>query len=256
MLRSIDQAPFNTSLFLAETSDSELAERLARMGVYPGDELARLDEEAVSGSVRVRGPKGEVILGGGMAAKVIVHHDDGHKTPVLEMHPGETGHVEGLVCGSGLAEGLEVMGIREDDPVEMVRRVPPMNYLTLIRGKRVQLTEGVATKVWGEMNGQSMQFVMAGRGKPFQVRRLLAGRRAEAMLRGMGIAPGTSIVLEAVTPAQSIGNCCRDQVVLGMKSGLRLYLRPDQAASIYVLPVAERLAPESPAEETPWTRSP
>lgn len=51
-------------MVLAEIKDEQLAERLARIGVYPGDETVRQDEEVVSGSVRVRGPKGEVVLGG------------------------------------------------------------------------------------------------------------------------------------------------------------------------------------------------
>lgn len=243
MLYTVDQAPRDTPMVLAEIKDEQLAERLARIGVYPGDETMRQDEEAVSGSVRVRGPKGEVVLGGGMAAKVIAHHDDGHKTPVIEMHPGEAGHVEGLICGSALAEGLAVLGIRENDPITMLRRVPPMTYLTLIGGKRVQLTEGIATKIWGEMDGRFMQFVTAGRNKPFCVQRLLAGRRASAMLARLDIAPGRAIILEGVTPAQTMGRGGRDQVVLAMKTGLRLYLRPDQAQSVLVFPTAKGAAP-------------
>lgn len=242
MLYTVDQAPRDTPIILVEINDELLADRLARIGVYPGDEATRLDEEAVSGSVRVRGPMGEVVLGGGMAAKVIVHHDDGHKTPVVEMQPGETGHVEGLICGSAPADGLAVMGIRENDAIQMLRRVPPMTYLTLIGKKRVQLTEGIATKVWGEMEGRSMQFVMAGRNKPFHVQRLLAGRRASAMLGQLDIVPGRVITLEAVTPAQTMGQGGRDQVVLTMKTGLRLYLRPDQAQSVLVALATETFA--------------
>lgn len=174
---------------------------------------------------------------------MIVHHDDGHKTPVIEMHPGEAGHVEGLICGSALAEGLAVLGIRENDPITILRRVPPMTYLTLIGGKRVQLTEGIATKIWGEMDGRLMQFVTAGRNKPFCVQRLLAGRRASAMLAQLDIAPGRAIILEGVTPAQTMGRGGRDQVVLAMKTGLRLYLCPGQAQSVLVFPAAKGASP-------------
>lgn len=237
MIMTVDQAPRDVLLLLAEIGDQNLEDRLARLGILPGDELTRLGEEAVLGSARVRGPLGEVVLAGGMAAKIIAHHDDGHKTPVIEMQPGETGHVEGLICGSALAEGLEAMGIRENDPIRMIRRVPPMSYLTRIGKQRVQLTEGVATKIWGEMDGQSMQFALAGRERPFHVRRLLGGERATTILRRLDIQPGNVLTLLEVTPAHCVGEGRRDQVVLAMESGLRLYLRPDQARSVHVLPL-------------------
>ncbi|MCW7754072.1 FeoA domain-containing protein [Desulfobotulus sp. H1] len=235
MLFHLDQAPCNRSLILSEIDDAILSDRLARMGIYAGDSLMRLDEEVHLGPVRVHGPRGHVVLAGGMAAKVIVHHDDGHKTPVLEMLPGETGHVEGLVCGSSLAEGLEILGIRENDNLRMEHRVPPMNYLIRMGNDHFKLTEGMATKIWGEMEGRELQFAMAGRGKPFLVKQLIGGSRALSMLDGFSIAPGKVLFLEAVTPAQPVGHSGRNQVIVAMKTGLRLYLRPDQAQRIRVI---------------------
>lgn len=236
MIVTVDQAPRDIPLLLTEINDQNLADRLARIGVLPGDELTRLHEEAVLGSARVLGPHGEVILAGGMAAKIITHHDDGHKTPLIEMQPGEAGHVEGLICGSALAEGLEIMGIREGDPIRMIRRVPPMSYLVRAEKRRVQLTEGAATKIWGQLDGQFMQFALAGRNRPFHVQSLLGGQRAIAILRKLGILPGRILTLREVAPAHCVGEGHRDQVVLVMESGLRLYLRPDQARTVHVLP--------------------
>ncbi|MDY0163502.1 hypothetical protein [Desulfobotulus sp.] len=235
MLFTLDQAPLDTPLILSEVTDALLSDRLARMGVYPGDGLMRLDEEIHLGPVRVQGPKGDVVLAGGMAAKVIVHHDDGHKTPVLEMRPGETGHVEGLVCGSSLAHGLEILGIRENDNLRMLHRVPPMSYHALLESRMIHLTEGTAAKIWGEVDGSEMQFAITGRGKPFHVKKLLGGSRALAMLEGLSIAAGKILVLDSVTPAQSVGGGGRTPIVVAMKSGLRLYLRPDQAGRIQVI---------------------
>jgi Fe2+ transport system protein FeoA len=242
MILSVDRAPLEVPLTLAEIRDETLSDRLARMGVYPGDELVLVDDDVAFGPVRVRGPKGEVVLGGGVAAKVIVHHDDGHKTPVTEMHPGETGHVEGLVCGSAMARGLEILGIGEDDAIEMIRRVPAMDYQVAVGKQRVRITEGAASKIWGEMGGQPMQFVMVGRGKPFLVLDILGGRRARATLERLGIVPGQTIVLEAVTPADSVGASDHGRIVLCVKSGLRLHLRPDQAQKVLVVPRLEKPA--------------
>ncbi len=235
MLFSLDQAPLDTPLRLADICDSQLAEWLSRLGVDADDRLLRLDEVAAAGAVRIAGPNGEVVLGSGMAAKVIVHHDDGHKTPVIEMHSGETGHVEGLVGGSALAEGLAVMGITERSPITLIRHLPPMNYQARLNQQRIMLTEGTASKIWGQMNGRAMQFVMAGYGLPFKVSRLLAGRGARNMLENLSIGPGTILILEDVSPAPGAGLHHRDQIVIAMQSGLRLYLRPDQARQIQVI---------------------
>jgi len=222
MLCTVDKAPHDVPLVLSEIKDEILSERLFRLGVYPGDILMRLDEDVILGTARVRGPLGEMVLPGGMASKVIVHHDDGHKTPIIEMHPGEKGHVEGLMCGCKLADSLAIMGIRENDPVKMVRRVPPMIYHALIGKKEVLLTEGVATKIWGRMDGLDMQFALAGKGKAFLVLALLDGRRAESVSRNLAIVPGQVIVLKEVTSAYSVGHAGRDQIVLSMESGMAI----------------------------------
>ncbi|MDK2954601.1 MAG: hypothetical protein PWQ57_97 [Desulfovibrionales bacterium] len=234
MLSSIDKAPVNTPLVIAEIVHQDLADRLGRLDVQPGDEVMRMDEEALFGPVRVRGPMGEVILAAGMAAKIIAHHDDGHKTPVLEMNPGEQGHVEGLICGSALEQGLAVLGIRENDNLTMVRRIPPMEYQVVVDGKRVHLSEGAAAKVWVKMGETFTQLASAGAGRPLRVELLLGGKRAYAHLESLGVAPGKTVVVERVDPAQRVGREGVDQVVLGAASGLRVYLRPDQAQKILV----------------------
>ncbi|WP_291321366.1 FeoA family protein [Desulfonatronospira sp.] len=234
---SLAQAMFDEPLVLVDVACTELADRLARMGLYPGSELIRLQEEVFLQPVRVRGPGGDVVLPGGMASKVIVHHDDGHKTPVLEMLPGETGHIEGLVGGSFLSQSLEVLGIQEHDQIQMVRRVPPMDYLVRTAQSRVQLTESMAAKIWGEMNDREMQLVMAGKNKTFQVKKILGGPRAHERLQEAGIIPECSIALESVMPAASTGIKDRDRIVLRADSGLRIFLRLDQAGDIRVYPL-------------------
>lgn len=231
---SITRAMFDEPLVLVEVTSPELGDRLAGMGIYTGSGLTRLQEEVVLGPVRIEGPEGDVVLPGGMAAKVIIHHDDGHKTPVMEMQPGETGHVEGLVgCGT-LAASLEVLGVRENDRIRMVRRVPPMDYLVLAGQRRVQLAESMAAKIWGEMNSRQMQLVMAGRDKMFSVKMVLGGERAKNRLQDLGIHPGCSITLQSVAPAQSAGSKGRDRIVVRTEAGLRIFLRPDQAENIRV----------------------
>lgn len=237
MILPLSDAPFDTPLVFEQASESKLAKRLQRLGLARGDSLTRLSQEARACSVRVRTPVGEAVLAPGMAAKVIIHHDDGHKTPVSEMLPGEEGHVEGLVCGSGLEQGLAILGIRDNDRITLLRRLPPMDYVALKQGARLILNEGEAAKIWGQSQGREMQFAVAGKGAPFVVAELLGGMRATAQLTEKGIVQGVELQLESVRPASSAGGGMAGTKNLGViqtQSGLRLYLRPDHEAGVLV----------------------
>lgn len=235
MIVPLSQAPYDTPLLFEQATDKQLAQRFSRLGIARGDVVKRLSEEAMTLSARVGTPKGEVVLAPGMASKVIVHHDDGHKTPVAEMQPGEEGHVEGLVCGTGLEQGLRILGIRENDRIILLRRLPPMDYVAIKNGARLTLTEGAAAKIWGTAQGREMQFAVAGKGVPFIISVLLGGARATGMLLRMGLAPGEELLLESVRPASSAGSGAMEHGVLQTQSGLRLHLRPEQEAGVLVV---------------------
>lgn len=238
---SLSQAPAETPLVLVGFESPLLAEKCGRLGVHVGDTIMRLDEEALPGPARIRSEAGEAVLAAGMAAKIIVLHDDGHATPILEMTPGEQGRVVGLICGSSLEQGLAVLGVRENDRIEFLRRLPPMEYHARLtapgKDQRLTLSEGAAAKIWGSIDGRELQFAVAGRGKAFVVKQLLGGARATALLEQNGVRPGRTIILENVSPAQSVGRMGLNQLILRAQSGLRLHLREDQAASVLVRPL-------------------
>ncbi len=230
----LSQAPYDQPLIFEHVTDTPLSRRLQRLGISRGDVVTRMSEEARAFPVRVRTPKGEIVLAPGMASKVIVHHDDGHKTPVSEMHPGEEGHVEGLVCDSALEYGLQILGLRENDRLRMLRHIPPMDYIALAEGARLFLPESLAVKLWGTARDQEMQFAVAGRGIPFLVTAHIGGARSTAILQRMRLVPGRLISLETVRPAPSAGRRSKDQNILQTHSGLRLHLRPDQEDGVMV----------------------
>ena len=235
MQTSLDQAPVNQALRLGPVLNGMLGERLRRLGLYPGCQLRRQDEEVRLQPVRVRGPRGEAILSSGMAAKVIVHHDDGHKTPILEMRLGEQGHIEGLTAGTGLEEALRTLGLTENDRITLLRKIPPMRYKALLE-ERTQLlfTESIAAKLWGELDGRQMQFANARKDHPFRVIAILGGEVTRAQIETLGIREGHRLSLQTVCPDEVVGELIADQIVVTSADGLRLYLRRDQAQLILV----------------------
>ncbi len=234
MTMPLNKAPIEKLLLLKNITSDNLKNRLQHMGLHIGSELEVMSEDSVQHPVRVKGPQGEVLLAAGMASKIIVHHDDEHKTPVFEMHPGEKGHIEGLTAGSHLEKSLMILGIQEGDNIELIRCLPPMEYKTVVDGKPTRLTEGIAAKIWGDCDQKSCQLATCGKGRPFMVRNILGGPRAVKTITSYGIKPGSTIKLESVQPAKDIRMDNGERIIIRSKEGLRLHLRVDQAETILV----------------------
>lgn len=237
MTVSLIESPAGRPLVLKAFTDPFLAVRLGRMGLYEGSEIERLDQEVFVQPVRIKGPAGEAVLGGGMAMQVVIHLDDGRKLPLAEMKTGETGHMEGVTGGPALSDTLAVLGLASGNRVRFLRHLPPMTYITrLARGVRVHLTEGLAAKIWGRSEEESMQFICAPTGKHFEVLQILGGERARQMIYSRRITPKTVLVLEKVAPAQSLRTESRNPVVIASREGLRLFLSQEDGRRIMVAP--------------------
>ncbi len=237
----LTQAEVGKPLTIHKMADPELGTRLGRMGLFEGSEIVRLDQEVLVQPVRVRGPAGDAVIGGGMAMKIVVHLPDDRRLPLIEMRPRQSGHIEGVTGGVALLETLEALGLKPDDSILFIRRLPPMEYVVITEGgDRVRLTEGMAAKIWGRMGGRPMQFVSARTGEPFEAIRILGGPNARRMLRAQGVEQGATIHLEGVAQAQSLKLTARSPVAVATRQGLRLFLDDKDADRIRVRPVAQR----------------
>ncbi|MHC1752725.1 FeoA domain-containing protein [Humidesulfovibrio sp.] len=239
MEANLAHAPCEIPLTLTRVADAQLEAQLGRMGIHPGSEVTRLDEEVALNTVRVRGPKGEVLLGGGMGGKVVVHLDGesgcGSMVPLTELSPGQAGHIEAVTGGESLAETLAALGLKNDDRIEMVRALPPMEYVASLSGRgRVRLAEGMAAKMLGRMGAVECQFANAQAGAQFTVTRILGGERARRAIAALGIGAGDVLTLDHVAKAASYRLSGGDRVVLSSREGLRLFLRRDQADLVIV----------------------
>ena len=231
----LTKAPFNRMLILKAIAERELEKRLGHLGLFPGHAFSRQEEEVLVHPVRVRSTGGEAILGGGMAMRVIVHLDDGRRMPLTDLIAGQTGHIEGTTCSPRLQETLKVLGLDENEPVTYLRKLPHMDYRVLVgRARRERLNEGAAAKIWGCIGQRFMQFVSAGTGQRFTVKKILGGDRVSRMMEEMGIRPEEILVLESVAPAQTIAMTMLAPVVITTEDGLHLHLRPNQAEHVLV----------------------
>lgn len=233
----LHKAPFDQTLELLEIRSPVLQSRLHHIGLYENDNFIRLDEEISIHPVRVRGPKGEFILGKGMCLKIVTHLDDGRKLPLAELKPGESGHIEGITGGTGLGNALKTIGLKNNDRITFIRQIPSMEYTALVNSeKRVRLSEGIAAKIWGSIEQRDLQFCSAGKGKKFIVKQILGGDKARKNVYVHGkIEPGVELILEGVKPVETLTmSGAKARVVIYTTDGLRLVLDKKNSAEIYV----------------------
>jgi len=232
----LSEAPIDRPLRLVRVEDAVLEDRLARMGLNEETLFHRLDDTVMLQTLRVRSPKGDVVIAPGMGAKVVVHLDDDRRVPLAEMTRGDAGHIEGITCGPTLEQTLKFLGLEMDARVSFIRALPAMDYLSRIveDSRRVRLPEGTVCKLWGRAGERETQFCMVPPGEPFRVEAFLCGAGAEAAIRARGIDIGKTLVLESVAPSQNIFVGPRGHFVVSTTDGLRLILETPQARHIWV----------------------
>ena len=76
MLTTLAAAPVGMPLVIERIVGPEFAARLQRLGLYEGVSLTRLDDSVAVGPAKIRGPHGEVTLGGGTG-----RHPPGQRPP-------------------------------------------------------------------------------------------------------------------------------------------------------------------------------
>jgi len=234
-LSTLTAAPVGAQLVVCRISGRGFSARMARLGLYEGVAMTRLDDSVVIGPARLSGPAGEITLSGWLAGRVVIHLDDDRRLPLLECLPGDSGHVEGITGHQEIEENLAMLGVRENDRVTFVRRLPPMLYKALLNGKdRIQINEGLAAKIIGDTPSGVAQFCSVGVGEAFTVSRILAGAHASDSLSLLGVRPGCQLKLIQVSAGQVVSLSHKAPVVCTTKDGLRLYFKEKDADKIIV----------------------
>ena len=237
MYTSLLNAPVNMPLVLLHVENLFLSKSLQQLGLFEGSRLMRHDEEITFHPVRIRGPKGDVVVPAGMAGKVVVHLDSGKRSPMVEMEPHTHGHIEAMTCGMGAVKALAKLGMEEGSDVTCIRKLPHMDYLTVIdRKERTRLSEGEAAKIWGRSNGDKMQFFFSRKGRPFVVEEILGGPKSTEHLHTHGVTPGKTLILETIEHARELHwpSSGAAEIIITTSDGLRLYLKKSEAKQILV----------------------
>ncbi len=235
MLTTLAAAPVGVPLIIDRIAGHDFAARMSRLGLNEGVSLTRLDDSVAIGPAKINGPAGEITLSGWLAAKIVVHLDDNRRLPLLECVPGDSGHMEGITGQPNIEETLATLGVRENDRITFLRRLPPMIYKAVVDGKeRIQINEGLAAKIFGDTPNGTAQFCSVGVGERFTVQQILAGAHARESLESLGIRPGVRLELTQVAAGQVVTFSQKTPIVCTTRDGLRLYFQDKDATRILV----------------------
>lgn len=236
MFTNFIHAPNGTKLCIERINNEQLEKDLFRMGISTGSTVYRMSAELDLHTVKIRHAGGDTVLSGGMGGKVLGHLDDDRIVALTDMKVGEKGHIETVEGGEDLINAMQSLGLCHGQEFEMVRILPPMEYITLINDKRRErLSEGMAAKILGTMdNNEHCQFANSRAGSKFTVDKIIGGENAKKIMEAFNIRQGDILILESVENAPTFKLSQTEHFILTNKSGLRIYLKKDQAEAIIV----------------------
>jgi Fe2+ transport system protein FeoA len=211
-------------------------EDLRDLGVGKGQVITKLREEIRYPVLLLLTPHRPVLLAGGMSEKVIVEKG-GKELALTDLAAGDRARIVNFKGGKQLRDSLNLLGLTIGEEIQLKTFLPVMRYLCLVNDKRhLALLSGMATKVWGRpaTEPESCQLPLSPLGEPFQVERILGGKKAQANLEAMGITSRCSLRLKRIEPLPSISLGEECAIMIETAKGLRLCLDKGQAELIRV----------------------
>ncbi len=236
MFTNFIHAPHGEMLCIERINNEHLEKELFRMGVTTQSIVYRMNAELDMHTVKIRHKGGDTVLSGGMGGKILAHLDDGRIIALTEMKVGEKGHIEAVGGGEEFLSAMKNLGLEQTQEFEMIRILPPMEYITLInKNRRERLSEGMAAKIIGKLeNGETVQFANSSAGSNFVVEKVIGGENAQKIMQAFNIKQGDILILESVENAPTYCLGQGEHFILANKEGLRIYLKKDQAEAIIV----------------------
>ena len=232
MLTLFDAKP---GLFrIMQIQGNRLARRLEDLGILPGTVITKVElksDKDTAPAIRVATKERKGVLGGGMSLKIWVDYQ-GSVTTLASLPPNVTGVVKELSGGKFMVDAVGLLGIREGEEVTVLHRLPPMDYVVRVDGRRIRIGEGAAAKVWGSKEGRPVQLTALGHGRSLVVEQIAGGMTSMEHLEKLGVRPESKILVEGVEPRQSIGIGRTRVVLIQSPDGMELWLGERGASNI------------------------
>lgn len=240
---NLSNAPFEQLLRITAIADEAIEKELNKAGLRVGVECHK-HLPATLPSVRIKGPEGSVVLGGGLSNKVLIKC--GSITKYLgEIQFKDNGVITEINGGCWLQNSLQKLGLALGSKIRLMRRLPPMEYVVRINNQeRIKLSESTAARIIGKHeDGLEQQFSSARVELDFKINSIVGGRKFSTFLKGLGISRGEKIVLEGLEHVNELfsnknGNSENDHICLKtIKGSARIHISNEKANYVEVTTV-------------------
>ena len=219
---------------IIQIQGNRLSRRLEDLGILPGTVITKIkvkSDKDTAPAIRVVTKERKGVLGGGMGLKIWVDYQ-GSIITLTSLPPNATGVVKELSGGQFMVDAVGLLGIREGEEVTFLHRLPPMDYVVRVDGRRIRVGEGAAAKVWGTKEGRPVQLTALGAGRSLVVDKIAGGMTSVEHLEKLGIRPESKILVEGVEPRQNIGIGRTRLVLIQSPDGMELWLGEREASNI------------------------
>lgn len=219
---------------IIQIQGNRLSRRLEDLGILPGTVITKIKvkgDKDTAPAIRVVTKERKGVLGGGMSLKIWVDYQ-GSVITLASLPPNATGVVKELSGGQFMVDAVGLLGIREGEEVTFLHRLPPMDYVVRVDGRRIRVGEGAAAKVWGTKKGRPVQLTALGAGRTLVVDKIAGGMTSVEHIEKLGIRPESKILVEGVEPRQNIGIGRTRLVLIQSPDGMELWLGEREASNI------------------------
>lgn len=219
---------------IIQIQGNRLSRRLEDLGILSGTVITKIKvkgDKDTAPAIRVVTKERKGVLGGGMSLKIWVDYQ-GSIITLTSLPPNATGVVKELSGGQFMVDAVGLLGIREGEEVTFLHRLPPMDYVVRVDGRRIRVGEGAAAKVWGTKEGRPVQLTALGAGRLLVVDKIAGGMTSVEHLEKLGIMPESKILVEGVEPRQNIGIGRTRLVLIQSPDGMELWLGEREASNI------------------------
>jgi Fe2+ transport system protein FeoA len=207
--------------------DAELARRLGAYGIFAGTIVSKVGRGDIElATLKIGAKDGTKALSGSLARHLFYKSPSGEKRSVYEH---ETGEDFTVIVPKIAAKDMAKLGISAGDSIQVIKKLPHMEYVTLIGHKtRCRLSEAHAACVIGD----GKQFSFASKNKDFVVEELLSQETYSQVMAVNGIQKGTVLTLEGIETGKSVHLDDYPDMVLCTAEGLRVFVSESTAEKI------------------------
>lgn len=212
---------------ITSVKEPELGRKLGAYGIFAGSLVSKVGRGEIElATLKLAIGETTIALSGSMARHLFYSSPSGEKRSIYEQ---ELNTEFTVVVPRNYSKDMTKLGIKNGDSVQVIKKLPHMEYITLVGHKtRCRLSEAHAACILGE----NRQFSFASKNRDFTVKELISQDTYSEVMAVNGISKGTVLNLEGIETGKSVHLDDYPDMVICTAEGLRVFISAATAEKI------------------------